>query len=70
MKYRGFKINVPSINPGLPVIKIPAIFFESWAVWQNEKDSVPAECQTSPQGATLKSCSHNINTDMRPPLKV
>ena len=47
-----------SLYPGLPVIQILAKFFESSAVWQNEKDSVPADYRTSPQGATLKSCSN------------
>ena len=44
-----------SLYPGLPVIQIPAKFFKSWAVWQNEKDSVLAESQIGQQGATLKS---------------
>ena len=46
----------------------PTKIFKSWAVWQIEKYSIPAESQTSLQGATLKSCSHNINADMAPLL--
>ena len=59
-----------SLYPGLPVIRIPARVFKSWAVWQNEKDSIPAKPQTSLQGATLKSCTNNINADKRPPVEV
>ena len=58
-----------SLYPGLPVIHIPAKFFKSWAVWQNEKDSVSAESDTSPQGASSKSCSNNINGDKSPPVQ-
>ena len=39
-----------------------------WSVWQNENYNVPAEPQTSQQGATLKSCSNNIKADMTPLL--
>ena len=46
----------------------PAQNFKSWAVWQNENYSVAAEPQTSQQGATLKSCSHNIKADKAPLL--
>ena len=59
-----------TLYPGLPVSRIPAKFFESWALWQNEKDSAPAEFRTSPQGVTLKSCSNNINAIKRPPFEV
>ena len=59
---------VCSLYPGLPVIFLPAQNFKSWAVWQNENHSVAAEPQTSQQGATLKSCSHNIKADMAPLL--
>ena len=53
---------------GLTTSSFPAKIFKSWAIWQNEKDSVLAESQTSQQGETLKSCSHNINADMAPLL--
>ena len=53
---------------GLTISSFPAKIFEFWAVCHNEKDSFPAKYQTSKQGATLKSCSHNINTDMAPLL--
>ena len=46
----------------------PEKIFKSWAGCKNEKDSVVAESQTSQQGATLKSCSHNTNADMAPLL--
>ena len=59
-----------SLYPGLSVIQIPAKFFKSWSIWQNEKDSVPAQSQSSPKGATLKSCSNNINADKRPTVEV
>ena len=54
----------------LTTSSFPAKIFKSWAIWQNEKDSVLSESQTSQQGETLKSCSHNINANMRPPLEV
>ena len=59
-----------SLYPGLPVIQIPANFFKLWAVWQNEKGSIPAKSRISPQGATVKSCYNNINTNERPPFEV
>ena len=55
-----------SLYPGLPVILLPSQNFKSWAVWQNENHSVAAKPRTSQQGATLKSCSHNIKADMAP----
>ena len=53
---------------GLTTSSFPAKIFKSLAIWQNEKDSVLAESRTSQQGATLKSCSHNIKADMAPLL--
>ena len=46
----------------------PTQDFKSWAVWQNEIQSVAAKLRTSQQGATLKSCSNNIKADMAPLL--
>ena len=46
----------------------PAQNFKSWAVWQNENQSVVAKSQTSQQGATFQSCSHNINANLAPLL--
>ena len=46
----------------------PAQNSKSLAVWQNENHSVAGKPQTSQQGATLKSCSHNIKADMAPLL--
>ena len=56
-----------SLYPGL---RIPSRYFKSWAVWKNEKDSVLAKSKTSLQGATLKSCSNNINAVKRPSVEV
>ena len=70
VKIKTEKIKPCSLYPGVPVIQIPATFFRKWAVWQNEKDSVPAKSRTSPQGAILKSFSNNINADKRPPFEV
>ena len=42
--------------------------FEFWDLWQNDNHSVTAKPQTSQQGATLKSCIHNIRADSVRPV--
>ena len=43
--YRLYKL-------GLTTSSYPAKIFKLWAIWQNEKDIVLTESQTSQQGAT------------------
>ena len=54
---------------GLTLIIFPTQNFELWAVWKNENHSVAAKPQTSQQGATLKSCIHNIRADSVRPVQ-
>ena len=80
-RFRGVRNKFSSVSniPHIPIHGIytvngtttqffPAKNLKSWAVWQNENHSVAAKPQTSQQGATLKSCSNNIEADMAPLL--
>ena len=60
-EHRQYKLGISNSS-------FPAKVFKSWAIWQNEKDSVPVESKTSQQVATLKSYFRNINANMAPPL--